>query len=103
MFSFTPHSLLFVNKILKYLCTKSLRDAALLEEVTGDELRASNLNSNTDGGRTRCYRYKKPCDISRKVFKYLEPGTWNLEPGTWNLEPGTWNLEPGTWNLAART
>ena len=43
MFSFTPHSLLFVNKILKYLCTKSLRDAALLEEVTGCEFRAAGF------------------------------------------------------------
>lgn len=25
---------------------------------------------------------KKPCDINRKVFKYLEPGTWNLEPSS---------------------
>ena len=79
------HSLLFVNKILKYLCTKSLRDAALLEEVpgcelrvTGDELRASSLNSNTDGGEPAATGIKKPCDVNRKVFKYLEPLTFNL-------------------------
>ena len=49
MFSFTPHSLLFVNKILKYLCTKSLRDAALLEEVTGCELRAASFGQRAAG------------------------------------------------------
>ena len=32
---------------------------------------------------------KKPCDINRKVFKFLEPRTSNLEPRTSNLEPRT--------------
>ena len=32
---------------------------------------------------------KKPCDINRKVFKFLEPRTSNLEPRTSNLEPDT--------------
>ena len=35
---------------------------------------------------------KKPCDVNRKVFKFLEPRTSNLEPRTSNLEPRTSNL-----------